>query len=81
METMSQEQIEFTDMLARDIRQHTRRWVDVVRFGMWSRQRIHPIHDPNWDWRNEEDYDQHYDSEAYEDRPTEPWEEPPDEEW
>ena len=76
MEEMSQEQIDFANMLARDILQQPRRWVDVVRFGVWSRP-----HHPGWDWWYEEDNDQHYDSEADEDRPTEPWEDPPDEEW
>uniref|UniRef100_A0A6C0CYN9 Uncharacterized protein n=1 Tax=viral metagenome TaxID=1070528 RepID=A0A6C0CYN9_9ZZZZ len=81
MQEMSQEQIDFANMLARDIQQQPRSWVDVVRFGTWSRpQQNHPI-DPSWDWWYEEDNYQHYESETDEDRPTEPWEEPPDEDW
>ena len=70
MEDITQEQIDFANMLARDIQQLPRRWADVVRYGVWSR----PQHD--WDWGFDD-----YDSDADEDRPTEPWEDPPDEEW
>jgi hypothetical protein len=71
---MSQEQIDFDNMLVRDILQQPRRWVDVVRYGTWSRP--HDLWDQDL-WDQEE----HYDSNADEDRPTEPWEEPVDEEW
>ena len=66
---MSQDQIDLANMLVRDILQQPRRWVDVVKYGTWSRPHDH--------WDQEE----HYDSDADEERPTEPWEEPVDEEW
>lgn len=70
---MSQEQIDFANMLAREILQQPRRWVDVVRYGTWSRPLDH--------LDQEEQNDEYYDSDADEDRPTEPWEEPVYEEW
>lgn len=74
MEDITQEQVDFANMLARDIQQLPRRWADVVRYGVWSR----PHQD--WDW-GFDDFDEEYDSDADEDRPTEPWEELPDEDW
>jgi len=70
MEDITQEQVDFANMLARDIQQLPQRWADVVRYGVWSRPR------QNWD-----DIDEEYDSDENEDRPTEPWEELPDEDW
>ena len=68
MEYMTQEQVDFANMIAIDIQQ-PRRWVDVVRYGIW------PMPQTGLE------FDDHYESDADEDRPTEPWEELQIEEW